>query len=120
MIASCACPGDSFTLSQLRKRGKCGRGIAWTVLTGHGTVDLIQRSVGMHYVVVNGRVIYEDGRLTGELPGQVLPFVAPLTGALKLSRLSRLGKNIRSVRSGPLPISWSGPDGQSLDAKVKI
>ncbi len=26
----------------------------------------------MHYVVVNGRVIYEDGRLTGELPGQVL------------------------------------------------
>ena len=36
------------------------------------TNRLIQRSVGMHYVVVNGRVIYEDGRLTGELPGQVL------------------------------------------------
>ena len=36
------------------------------------TKRLIQRSVGMHYVVVNGRVIYEDGRLTGELPGQVL------------------------------------------------
>lgn len=36
------------------------------------TKRLIQRSVGMHYVVVNGRVIYADGRLTGELPGQVL------------------------------------------------
>jgi N-acyl-D-aspartate/D-glutamate deacylase len=36
------------------------------------TKRLIQRSVGMHYVVVNGRVIYENGRLMGELPGQVL------------------------------------------------
>jgi N-acyl-D-amino-acid deacylase len=36
------------------------------------TNRLIQRSVGMHYTVVNGRVIYEDGKLTGELPGQVL------------------------------------------------
>jgi N-acyl-D-amino-acid deacylase len=36
------------------------------------TNRLIQRSVGMHYVLVNGRPIYENGRLTGELPGQVL------------------------------------------------
>ena len=37
-----------------------------------GTKRLIQRSVGMHYTVVNGRVIIEDGKLTGDLPGQVL------------------------------------------------
>ena len=37
-----------------------------------GTRRLIQRSVGMHYTIVNGRVIYEDGRLSGELPGQIL------------------------------------------------
>ena len=36
--------------------------------TGH----LIQRSDGVHYTIVNGRVIYEDGRLSGDLPGQVL------------------------------------------------
>jgi N-acyl-D-amino-acid deacylase len=36
------------------------------------TKRLIQRSVGMHYTIVNGRVICEDGKLTGELPGQVL------------------------------------------------
>lgn len=33
---------------------------------------LTQRSVGMHYTVVNGRVIYEDGRLSDDLPGQIL------------------------------------------------
>ena len=37
-----------------------------------GTKRLIQRAVGMHYTVVNGRVICEDGRLSGELPGVVL------------------------------------------------
>jgi N-acyl-D-aspartate/D-glutamate deacylase len=37
-----------------------------------GTKRMIQRSVGMHYTVVNGRVICEDGKITGELPGQVL------------------------------------------------
>jgi N-acyl-D-aspartate/D-glutamate deacylase len=37
-----------------------------------GMGRLIQRSVGMHYTVVNGKVICEDGKLTGELPGQVL------------------------------------------------
>jgi N-acyl-D-amino-acid deacylase len=37
-----------------------------------GTKRLIQRAVGMHYTVVNGRVICEDGRLSGDLPGRVL------------------------------------------------
>ncbi len=36
------------------------------------TPRMIQRAEGMHYVVVNGHVIYEDGRLSGDLPGQVL------------------------------------------------
>jgi N-acyl-D-aspartate/D-glutamate deacylase len=37
-----------------------------------GTKRLIQRAIGMHYTVVNGRVICENGRVTGELPGRVL------------------------------------------------
>ena len=37
-----------------------------------GTRRLIQRSDGIHYTIVNGGVIYEDGRLSGELPGHVL------------------------------------------------
>jgi N-acyl-D-aspartate/D-glutamate deacylase len=37
-----------------------------------GSKRLIQRSEGIHYTVVNGKVILEDGRMTGELPGQVL------------------------------------------------
>jgi N-acyl-D-aspartate/D-glutamate deacylase len=37
-----------------------------------GTRRLIQRAVGMHDTVVKGRVICEDGRLSGELPGEVL------------------------------------------------
>jgi N-acyl-D-aspartate/D-glutamate deacylase len=37
-----------------------------------GSKRLIQRSEGIHYTIVNGKVIHEDGRMTGELPGQVL------------------------------------------------
>ena len=37
-----------------------------------GIKRLIQRAVGMHYTVVNGRVICEDGRMGTDLPGQVL------------------------------------------------
>lgn len=37
-----------------------------------GTKRLIQRSEGMRYTVVNGKVIHEDGRMSGALPGQVL------------------------------------------------
>ena len=33
---------------------------------------LIQKSSGLHYTIVNGRVIHEDGRMTGDLPGQVI------------------------------------------------
>jgi N-acyl-D-aspartate/D-glutamate deacylase len=37
-----------------------------------GSKRLIQRADGMHYTVVNGTVIHEDGRMTGELPGTVV------------------------------------------------
>jgi N-acyl-D-amino-acid deacylase len=37
-----------------------------------GTRRLIQHSEGLHCTIVNGRVIYQDGRLSGDLPGQVL------------------------------------------------
>ncbi len=37
-----------------------------------GSKRLIQRSDGMHYTIVNGAVIHEDGRMSGELPGHVL------------------------------------------------
>ena len=36
------------------------------------TRRLVQGSEGVHYTVVNGRGIQENGRLSGELPGQVL------------------------------------------------
>ena len=37
-----------------------------------GSQRLIQRSEGMHYTIVNGEVIHEDGRMSGVLPGRVL------------------------------------------------
>jgi N-acyl-D-amino-acid deacylase len=37
-----------------------------------GSKRLIQRSVGMHYTIVNGTVIHEDSRMSVDLPGQVL------------------------------------------------
>jgi len=37
-----------------------------------GSKRLIQRAEGMHYTIVNGKVIHEDGRMSGDLPGQVL------------------------------------------------
>ncbi|HEX9144944.1 MAG TPA: D-aminoacylase, partial [Candidatus Binatia bacterium] len=37
-----------------------------------GSKRLIQRSEGIHYTIVNGKVILESGRTTGEIPGQVL------------------------------------------------
>jgi N-acyl-D-aspartate/D-glutamate deacylase len=36
------------------------------------TRRLVQRSEGLHYTIVNGQVIYQDGRLSGDLPGTVL------------------------------------------------
>jgi N-acyl-D-amino-acid deacylase len=33
---------------------------------------MVQRAIGMHYTIVNGTVIHEQGRMTGDLPGQVL------------------------------------------------
>ncbi len=37
-----------------------------------GTKRLIQRSEGIHYTIVNGQVIYENGELSGALPGSVI------------------------------------------------
>ncbi len=37
-----------------------------------GSKRLVQRADGMHYTIVNGRVIHENGRMTGDLPGQVI------------------------------------------------
>ena len=37
-----------------------------------GSKRLIQRSEGMVYTIVNGTVIHDNGRMTGDLPGQIL------------------------------------------------
>ena len=37
-----------------------------------GAKRFAQRSEGIHTTIVNGRSIYEDGRLTGDLPGEVM------------------------------------------------
>lgn len=37
-----------------------------------GTRRYVQPSEGIHQTIVNGRVIYEDGGLTGDQPGQVM------------------------------------------------
>jgi N-acyl-D-amino-acid deacylase len=36
------------------------------------TKRMVQKSVGMHYTIVNGTVIHDHGRMTGDLPGQVM------------------------------------------------
>ncbi|MGZ8434098.1 MAG: N-acyl-D-amino-acid deacylase family protein [Candidatus Binatia bacterium] len=36
------------------------------------TKRLIQRAEGVHYTIVNGKVIYDDGKLSGEMAGNVL------------------------------------------------
>ena len=36
------------------------------------TKRLIQRAEGVHYTIVNGKVIYADGKLSGEMAGNVL------------------------------------------------
>jgi N-acyl-D-amino-acid deacylase len=44
----------------------------WTQDYPADTRRLIQRSEGMHYTIVNGTVVCEDGKLSGDLPGQVM------------------------------------------------
>jgi N-acyl-D-aspartate/D-glutamate deacylase len=44
----------------------------WATDYPANTSRLIQRSEGVHYTIVNGRVIYEDGNLSGALPGSVI------------------------------------------------
>ncbi len=44
----------------------------WVTDFPASTRRLAQPSVGLHYTIVNGAVVYADGRLSGALPGQVL------------------------------------------------
>jgi N-acyl-D-aspartate/D-glutamate deacylase len=44
----------------------------WVVDFPANTGRLIQRANGMHYTIVNGTVVCENGKLTGALPGHVL------------------------------------------------
>jgi N-acyl-D-aspartate/D-glutamate deacylase len=44
----------------------------WTDDYPAHTRRMIQRSEGLEYTIVNGRVIYHDDRFTGDLPGQIL------------------------------------------------
>jgi len=37
-----------------------------------GVRRLVQRSEGVHFTIVNGRVVYDEGHLSGDLPGEVL------------------------------------------------
>ena len=37
-----------------------------------GSKRLVQRSEGIHYTIVNGSIIHENGRMSGKLPGQIL------------------------------------------------
>jgi N-acyl-D-aspartate/D-glutamate deacylase len=41
-------------------------------LPGTGDMRVKQESSGIDYVIVNGRILLEDGMHTGALPGQVL------------------------------------------------
>ncbi len=36
------------------------------------TKRMVQKSIGMHYTIVNGTVIHDHGHMTGDLPGQVM------------------------------------------------
>ena len=44
----------------------------WATDFPANTRHLVQPSVGLHYTIVNGAVVCEDGRLSGDLPGHVL------------------------------------------------
>jgi N-acyl-D-amino-acid deacylase len=58
----------------------------WAADYPAGTRRLVQRATGMHYTVVNGRVICEDGRLSGDLAGEVLRGAAYRSSAATLLR----------------------------------
>jgi N-acyl-D-aspartate/D-glutamate deacylase len=44
----------------------------WAADFPANTRRMVQKSEGIHYTVVNGRVVFEDGALSGDLPGSVL------------------------------------------------
>jgi len=44
----------------------------WAADFPANTKRMVQRSVGLDYTIVNGAVIYDHGRLSGDLPGEVV------------------------------------------------
>lgn len=44
----------------------------WATDFPANTKRMIQKSIGLHYTIVNGTVINDRGRMTGDLPGQVM------------------------------------------------
>jgi N-acyl-D-amino-acid deacylase len=44
----------------------------WATDFPANTKRMIQKSVGLHYTIVNGTVINDRGRMTGDLPGQIM------------------------------------------------
>jgi N-acyl-D-aspartate/D-glutamate deacylase len=45
-----------------------------------GLRRLVQHSEGMHFTVVNGRVVFENGKLAGDLPGHIVRGAASRAG----------------------------------------
>ena len=65
-------PGYAADLAVFDPEKVKSRSPEWAYDYPAATKRLIQRAIGMHYTIVNGRIICEDGRLSGELPGQIL------------------------------------------------
>jgi N-acyl-D-aspartate/D-glutamate deacylase len=60
-----------FAIFDLKTIGSKKRGEMWNDLPGGGR-RLVMPAQGVQYTVVNGTVLYESGKHTGALPGQVL------------------------------------------------
>jgi len=65
-------PGYAADLVVFDPKTVCAHEPEWAEDYPAGTRRLVQRSEGVYYTIVNGQVIYQDGRYTGELPGQIL------------------------------------------------
>lgn len=62
--------GADFVIFDPATVGSCEP--EWATDYPGGARRLVQRSEGVHCTIVNGGVVYEAGRLSGDLPGQVL------------------------------------------------
>ena len=65
-------PGYAADLTVFDPRTVAAGAPEWTDDYPAGTRRLVQRSEGLYYTVVSGHVVYENGQLSGDLPGQVL------------------------------------------------